>query len=74
MSPEDVALYRADPDYAATLGIDPPTCTQCGGEIKDPPPDWDGKAPLRHLFAFVCRDSDFWQPEAPHEQTERGHG
>jgi len=54
MAPEDVVLFLADPNFAAELGIEAPLCVKCGGEIREPPSDWDGENPLRHLIPLVC--------------------
>ncbi len=54
MEPEDLALYRVDPQFAGLLGIMPPTCVRCGGGIKSPPSNWNGKEPLVHLVKIAC--------------------
>ncbi len=65
MSPEDVALYLADPQFAASLGADPPRCMNCQGIIKNPPPEWDGEQPLRHLIPIACE----WERDGTHRAT-----
>ena len=50
MTPEDTALYLADPDFALSLGIEPPLCSLCGAPVRSPPLDWDGATKLRHLI------------------------
>lgn len=56
MLPEDVALFRADPDYAATLGI-VVRCQRCGGRIQEAWGPWDGQ-PMVHAVKTACTPTD----------------
>lgn len=50
---EDRVLYMVDPDFAIELGVEPPKCVVCGGQIRTPPADWDGGS-LRHMIGNAC--------------------
>ena len=53
MRPEDLALFKADPLYAIALGIAPPRCTVCDGDMAGD--GWDGETPMRHLLSCACK-------------------
>ncbi len=66
MTPEDIILFRADPAFAAKLGIHPPACARCQGPIKDPPTDWDGATTLVHAATVSCDlTREVWQIPKP---------
>lgn len=55
-SEEDALLYMADPEYAASLGITPPLCRKCGGEIRRPPSTWTGEPLVHAIPKYGCRN------------------
>lgn len=62
MSEEDLLLFRLDREFAISIGIKPPRCYKCNGDILSPPGDWNGKDALRHaLPEYGCI------PEIPRE-------
>ena len=68
-TPEDVALWKAGPEYAESLGVGPPRCCRCGGVLRTLPGAWDG-GPVMHLLP--CDLVAKWKRGALEEWQQAG--